>query len=415
MKIAFIVNAFPSLSESFIVTQITGLIDAGHDIRIFANFNPNQLQIHNDILKYNLPQRTRYIPHIPRNKTLRRLKTICLIARHLFKDPIPLIKALAINLRRQAGFHYKPLYYAFALLGQRFDIIHAHFGPAGNSALLLKQAGFAPKLVTTFHGYDVTSYIKKRGRKIYRQLFSDGDIFTYNSNATKQKLLDLGCPSEKMIKIPMGIHLDRITFTPRQTQPNQQINILSVGRLVQMKGREYAIKAVAKIIQQTPDITYNIIGDGPLRQSLQKLIDDLDLADKIHLLGWVSEQKLDSLYQASQIFLHPSVTADDGNMEGQGVVLLEAQASGLVVVATKHSAFPETVIDGKSGFLVPEKDIDALKEKLQYLIKNPQLQPQMAKAGRRHAEENYDIKKLNKKLADIYTNLIDAKKINGED
>jgi colanic acid/amylovoran biosynthesis glycosyltransferase len=406
MKIAFIVNGFPSLSESFIVTQITGLLDAGHDVRIFANFNPNQPQLHDDILKYNLPQRTRYIPHIPRNKMLRRLKTICLIARHLLKDPLPLIKALTINLRRQTGFHYKPLYYAFALLGGRFDIIHAHFGPAGNAGLLLKQAGFAPKLVTTFHGYDVTSYIQKRGKNIYSQLFSDGDIFTYNSNATKKKLLDLGCPSDKMIKIPMGIHLDRMTFNPRQIQPGQPTNILSVGRLVQMKGREYAIKAVAKIIPQNPGITYNIVGDGPLRQSLQKLIDDLALTDKIHLLGWVSEQKLDSLYQASQIFLHPSVTADDGNMEGQGVVLLEAQACGMVVVATNHSAFPETVLDEKSGFLVPEKDIDALAEKLQYLIKNPQVWPQMGKAGRRHAEENYDIKKLNKKLADVYENLV---------
>ena len=93
-------------------------------------------------------------------------------------------------------------------------------------------------------------------------------------------------------------------------------------------------------------------------------------------------------------------------MEGQGVVLVEAQACGLPVVATKHNAFPETVCDGKSAFLVPEKDVDALAEKLEYLIIHPEIWPQMGTAGREYVQKNYDIKTLNQKLARIYQALL---------
>ena len=92
-------------------------------------------------------------------------------------------------------------------------------------------------------------------------------------------------------------------------------------------------------------------------------------------------------------------------MEGQGVVLLEAQAYGLPVVATNHSAFPETVLDRVSGFLVPERDIDALAERLEYLIANPQNWPQIGKSGRQHVEQHYNIKVLNQRLAQIYHKL----------
>ena len=315
-------------------------------------------------------------------------------------------KALKILLTRPEGFSYNLLYYAFAFLRKEFDIIHCHFGPAGNIGVFIKQAGFGAKLITTFHGYDVTKYIAARGPDVYRNLFGNGDLFSYNSEATKAKILALGCPPDRMVKLPMGIHLDKIVFAERKISPDDPINILSVGRLTEMKGREYAIKAVAKILNKFPNITLNIVGDGPLRESLQKLINDLDAAGKINLLGWVDSDRLDSLYKSSHIFLHPSVKASDGNMEGQGVVLLEALAYGLPVVATSHGAFPETVPDGVGGFLVPERDPDALAERLEYLITNPQTRPVLGKTGRRHVEDNYDIKALNRKLAQIYHDLI---------
>jgi len=405
MKIAFIVYEFPKLSESFIVNQITGLLDLGHDVRIFAYHNPQEPEINADVLEYHLADRTCYISNIPVNKTIRRLKTLLLIGPNLLKAPVRLSKALKILLTRPEGFSYNLLYYAFAFLRKEFDIIHCHFGPAGNIGSFLKQAGFGAKLIATFHGYDVTKYIAQYDPDVYRPLFSNGDLFTYNSEATKAKILALGCPPDRMVKLPMGIHLDKIIFAERKISPNDQINILSVGRLTEMKGREYAIKAVAKIAKKFTRVNYNIVGDGPLRESLQKLINDLDAAGAINLLGWVSSEKLDSLYKSSHIFLHPSVKASDGNMEGQGVVLLEAMAYGLPVVATSHGAFPETVGDA-AGFLAGERDSDALAERLEHLITNPHTWPQLGKSGREHVQQHYGIKSLNQKLARIYHDLI---------
>jgi len=406
VKIAFIVYEFPKLSESFVVSQITGLLDSGHDVRIFADRNPQEPQINADVLKYHLIDRTCYIGPIPKNKTVRRLKALLLIIPNLLKGPVRLSKVLKILLTRPEGFSYNLLYYAFAFLRKDFDIIHCHFGPAGNIGSFLKQAGCQTRVITTFHGYDVTKYVKEHGPDVYKRLFGNGDLFTYNSEATRERILALGCPSERMVKLPMGINTDRIAFAERKVSGDEQINILSVGRLIEMKGREYAIKAVTKIIGKFPNVRYNIVGDGPLRESLEKLINDLGSAHAISLLGWVGSDKLDSLYKSSHIFLHPSVKAGDGNMEGQGVVLLEAMAYGLPFVATNHGAFCETVGAGFSDMLVPERDVDALAERLEYLITNRQTWPGLGKNGRAHVRQHYDIKLLNQKLAQIYHDLI---------
>lgn len=394
------------MSESFILKQIAGLLEAGHDVEVFAEEDPQEGKVHDDVLKYNLISRTHYIRTVPRNKFLCRLKTLFLIILNFFKGPVRLSRALKVNIGRGKDFRYLELYFVFLFLGRKFDIYQCHFGPAGRVGALLKQADFKGKVVTTFHGYDVTSYVNQRGSDVYETLFAVGDLFTYNSEATKEKVLALGAPVDKTVKLPMGIDVEKIVFSPRQLKPGQCVNILSVGRLVEMKGREYAIRAMAKVVKKFSNVSYTIVGDGELRESLEKLIDELGVGRWIHLVGWVDDKRLDELYKLSHIFLHPSVTASDGNMEGQGVVLLEAQAYGLPVVATRHNAFVETVLDGKSGILVPERDVQALAGALEMLIGNAGCWAQMGRVGREHVEQNYDIKNLNRKLLDIYKHLL---------
>ena len=235
MKIAFIVYEFPKLSESFVVSQITGLLDMGHDVRIFADRNPQEPKINADVQKYHLIERACYIGPIPENKNIRRFKTLLLILPNLLKAPVRLSKSLKTLLARPEGLSYELLYYAFAFLRKEFDIIHCHFGPAGNIGSFLKQAGFGGKLITTFHGYDVTKYVNEHGTDVYNRLFGNGDLFTYNSEATEEKILALGCPPDRMVKLPMGINTDRIAFAERKVSGDGQINILSVGRLLDRK------------------------------------------------------------------------------------------------------------------------------------------------------------------------------------
>jgi len=275
----------------------------------------------------------------------------------------------------------------------------------GEAALLLRKAGLCKRAVTTFHGFDVTAYVKKQGTDVYRQLLEEGDLFTYNSENTRKHLIELGANPEKLVKLPMGVEVRRIPFEERRMPSAGPVRILSVGRLVEMKGRRYAIAAVAEAAQQYPNLEYLIVGDGPLRAALQEQIDKSGYQDRIRILGWVSDEELDQLYRSSHIFLHPSVTDSDGNQEGQGVVLAEAMAYGLVVVATRHGAFPETVIDGQTGCLVPEKDAGALRDCLLRVLADPPHWPQLSRNARKHAEAHYDIEVLNEQLERFFLDL----------
>jgi len=412
MRIAFILGSFPTISETFILNQITGLIDRGQDVDIFALSRGTNSQIQEEIYKYGLLRKTFYQPSIPENKFIRLLKGIYLFVSNFHRNPAVLFRSLNVFKYGKQAANLYLLFGAIPFIGKgNYDIIHAHFGPNGLWASQMRAIrAIQGKFMTTFHGYDVTKYILERGQDVYRRLLSDGDLFTYNSEATKNKLLAMNCPTDKLVKLPMGVNLGKRQFSEKKLNQDSCIKILSVGRLVEMKGREFAIRAVAKTAKKFPNVKYTIVGDGPLREKLQNLIDELKASESITLHGWVSSEQLKSLYREYHLFLHPSVKSNDGNMEGQGVVLLEAQAYGLPIIATCHNAFPETVLDGESGFLVPERDVDALAERLEYLIEHPEIWPRMGRAGRAYVEENYDINKLSDRLVSVYQELLQRTK-----
>jgi colanic acid/amylovoran biosynthesis glycosyltransferase len=200
----------------------------------------------------------------------------------------------------------------------------------------------------------------------------------------------------------MGIDLDKFQFHERMIQPGEPLKILTIGRLTEKKGHEYAIKGVAKLIKKGGNVIYTIAGDGPLRDKLANLVLDLGIDGNVKFLGPVEQEEVLKLYRESHIFLLTSVTAKSGDQEGIPVVLMEAQAVGLPIISTFHSGIPELVENGKSGFLVPEKDSMKLAEKLIYLAEKPELWSGMGAYGRKIVEEKYDIKKLNVQLVDIY-------------
>ncbi len=408
MKIAFIVSGFPTLSETFILNQITGLLDMDHDVEIFAQFNPKDKKVHSDVEKYQLMKRVYYF-NIPHNKIKRILKAIFLIIKNFHKAPLKILKSLNVFRYGKTALSLRLLYTLIPFLDKKFDIIHCHFGPNGIIGVHLKEIGIPGKYLTSFHGYDVNSYPKIMGKNVYNILFKNGDLFTANTNFTKQQVVKVGCDEEKIIILPVGLRVEKFKFSTRKIQPREPIKILTVGRLVEKKGHEYAIKAIAKIVKKHKNIKYIVAGDGPLRANLENLALKLGIMNHVEFLGAVEQNEVLNLYQQAHIFILPSVTASDGDREGQALVLQEAQATGLPVVSTLHNGIPEGVLDGKSGFLVPEKDVDALADKLEYLIEHPEIWPDMGRYGRKFVEEKYDIKRLNQKLVEIYQNLIEEK------
>jgi len=404
MKIAFIVSGFPTLSETFILNQITGLLDMGHDVEIFAQFNPKERKVHPGVKKHRLMKRVHYF-NIPQNKIIRILKAISLIIINFHKSPIKILKSLNIFKYGREALSLRLLYLIILFLNKEFDIIHCHFGPNGILGAYLKEIGIQGKYVTSFHGYDVNSYPNAVGKGVYNDLFKKGDLFTSNTHYTKQQVLKLGCGENKIIILPVGLRMDRFKFSIRKNQPGELIRILTVGRLVEKKGHEYALRAIAKILTKYKNLIYIIAGDGPLRGKLEYLVLELGIKNYVRFLGAVEQDEVLKLYRKSHIFVLPSVTASNGDREGQALVLQEAQASGLPIISTIHNGIPEGVIDGKSGFLVPERDVDALADKLEYLIKHPELWLELGRCGRDFVKEKYDIKRLNQRLVEIYESL----------
>ena len=411
MRIAFIVNSFPVLPETFILNQIIGLIDLGHEVDIYSMTIPNQGKIHSDVMKYNLLDRTYYSKNIPDNKLKRLLHAFYLITANFHKNPLSILKALNFFKYGKETLSLRIFYLILPFLEEKkYDIIHCHFGPNGNIGVLIRKLGIIEgKIVTSFHGYDVNLISIVNQDDYYTQLFKYGDLFTVNTKFTKKRVLRLGGDFKKIYILPVGLNLDKFSYRENVLKAGEEvIRILTVARLVEKKGIEYSIRAVAEVInkQSNCKIEYKIVGEGSLKDELKTLILELGMKDKIKLLGWCDQDEVRKLFYKSHIFILSSVTAENGDQEGQGLVLQEAQAVGMPVISTLHNGIPEGVQNGKSGFLVPERDVDALAEKLEYLILHPEVWPKMGRAGRKYVEEHYDIKKLNQRLVKIYEDLL---------
>jgi colanic acid/amylovoran biosynthesis glycosyltransferase len=255
--------------------------------------------------------------------------------------------------------------------------------------------------------------VRSYGGHVYDDLFSKGDLFMYTNGHVKERLIAIGCDERKTALHRVDVDTSRFVFAPRERKTNEPVRLLTVARLVEKKGVEFSIRAVAQVLARHPDLRYDIVGAGPLREQLQGLIDELGVGAAIRLLGPKSPAEVRQLFADAHLFVLASVTAADGDKEGLPVALLEAQASGLPVVCTRHSGSPEAIVEGQSGFLVPERDAEALAERITYLIQRPEIWPALGRVGRRHIEAHFDTNMLNDRLVQLYQRVLDGASYEG--
>jgi colanic acid/amylovoran biosynthesis glycosyltransferase len=288
------------------------------------------------------------------------------------------------------------------LRATRPALIHAHFGTDGLLVLPLARALGVP-LITSLRGYDVTrsdGALLRSGRPIWmryalgkKRLQRGGALFLAVSDALREQAIARGYPEARTLTHYNGVDLDR--FRP-ELAPAEPGLILHVGRLVEKKGTRVLIEALAR----TAKAKLVVIGDGPLRGALEQQA--RDLGDRVQFLGELPSDEVANWMQRASVLAASSLTAVDGDAEGLPNVVVEAAASGLPVVGSRHSGIPEAIEDGVSGFLVPENDAEALAGRLGDLLGSESLRREMGVAARRLAERKFDRQLLTARLESIY-------------
>lgn len=405
MRIAFVIDGFGVLSETFIVNQIRGVIERGHDVDIFAcSPPPPQASFNAAVADDALRGRVRYLP-TPASMWHRARYVAGTVTR--YSRIAPKLCQRSFNAVRYGRMAASGRLYCSAapFMEQgpgRYDVIHCQFGPLGRLALRLRQIGaLHGALVTAFRGYDATRYVRLHPHA-YDELFREGEAFLPVSRALADELIARGCPTNRIEVHHSGIDCQRFQYRARTKAVQEPTRLITVARLVEKKGIDYAVDAVARLTRDGHAVEYDIIGDGPQRTHLEQRIAAQGLESRVRLLGWRQPNDVRALLEQAHILIAPSVTASDGDQEGIPNALKEAMAMGLPVVATRHGGNAELVEHGVSGLLAPERDASALGTCIAELIAAPERWPAMGLAGRRKVEAEFDARRLSVTLEEIY-------------
>jgi colanic acid/amylovoran biosynthesis glycosyltransferase len=406
MRILVVVEHFPCLSETFVVNQVTGLLDLGHHVEVYPIGKPVAPVVHPDFEKYRLQKCTWSKPEIPINKLHRIVRAFKFLPRCLWRFPRATLQSLNVFRygRRAANLYLFYSILPFLSHERNFDIIYCQWGDKGALALIwLDQGLVRGRLAVLFHAHEVDGLSDKQAKALYGKLFESAALLLPVNLDRRERLLRWGAKAERTILHHLGVDYDQIPFEPKVINLAAPIQLLSVCRLVEMKGIEYALRAVARIKPRFPVLRYTIVGDGPLRESLENLVCKLGLQETVRFVGPQPHDTVRQLFQTAHIYLLPSVTAANGFKEGLPRVLLEALTGGVPAVATNYAGIPELITDGVSGLLVSERDVAGLANAIERLISSPDFYAAVAKNGRTKVEREFNNRTISQRLEHLFT------------
>jgi len=366
VRVLMLTGGFPVGSETFVSDQVVGLLEAGCDLEVLALRPGDGTAFDERSIALGVPERVRQAD-LGRPLASRLARLAGRLLRIARRSP------------RAAWGLVSPRHPSWTLNGilaeaaaalpdgpwpRRYDMVHCVFGPSGIVASRLRRAGVIEGPISvSFYGYDLTREPRLRGRDLYREVFEDAGWLLPNSAYLASRLRDLGAPPEKVRVHRLGIETERFEFHDRSDRPADGAwTALAVGRLVEKKGFEDLVRAVAVGGERLANLVVEIVGDGPLRSRVESLADSLGVRERVRLLGWLDREGVAAAMRRADLFVAPSVVAADGDMEGLPLVIVEAMATGLPVVGTEHSGIPEAVRDGENGRIVPEHAPERLAE-----------------------------------------------------
>jgi len=405
MKVAYILDYFPVLSETFIVREILELKKKHLNVLIYARENTSNHKYnevtHSDTM--SLMKDVRYFSSLMNGIRLQRWKQV--IMDHLFfalRKPFNYLDTFLFSLRNGREIFVKFVFsasYARQLKSAGIAHMHVHFAlDACTYAMLISMVSGIPYSFSV-HAHDI---FVPDFADLLEEKFNNAKFAVCISEFNKKFVLNKYSSINKdKIKI---IHcgLDLLAFVPKEKNVNKKFTILTTGRLVEHKGFKYLIKACKQLIDENDlDFVCNIIGEGDERRDLEELISGNNLVDVVHLLGPMEQLDVINLLKSADVFVLPCVTEEEGMQDGIPVSLMEAMAMEIPVISTIVSGVPELILDN-SGILVKQKDVNALSLAIKEIMKMSAGERElMGQRGRVIIEKSFNIEKEAGELAKL--------------
>jgi colanic acid/amylovoran biosynthesis glycosyltransferase len=397
MKITFIVKEFPKISETFIMSQVTGLAGRGHDVRVVSLKKPRLPDsLHNNKTP-DTPYSVYYVGY--ESSGLKRFISIA----YRFIYHLPDSRFIRFLFRLPKGLEIMLYKIAQSEVVTQADVVLIHYGDlAYLFAVFCEKLGIRTPFAAVFHGVDVARYMPSFSHSERQRLFNAMSLGLPVSRFWRDRLESLDCPGDKLTVHHMGVDAER--FRCRERSPNDEsLRIVTVGRLVEKKGIDVAVRSFETAVRSISykRLVFEIVGDGPERGMLDDLVKSLGIEEQVIFHGRQPTEKTIEILDSADIFVLASRTAKNGDMEGIPVSLMEAMALGLPVISTYHSGIPELVSDGVSGLLVKENTDEELANALIRLIKTPDLRIRLGAEARQVILREFNLQSLTATLENI--------------
>ena len=394
MHIVSVNYQFPSLSETFVLNQITGLMERGHRVTPWCQSEGDWSNAHADVSKFGLQKQTQVTPS-SRSFSTRVVLWFALLA----AKPIRALRVLK-NWRRIDRRGGREMMCMTLTLGavRNVDVYHCQFGYMGEMVMWLRNNRLIDPVpvVTSFHGHDIRAALS--GEFSYPLLCGATDPVIAISEFSVRHLESFGFPPSRIRRIPVAIEMETFPFTERLARNGEPVQILTVARLVREKNLSLALDAICHCLDQlgTGAVHWTLIGDGVLQPQLQEWIRERGLEKAVTCTGALDQRDVLRYYRDSDLFLLSSAA------ENLPVSIMEASASGLPVVSTRVGAIEELVVDGETGFLVDPDDAEGMTAGLIRLVGDLALRRRLGANGRAHILKNFDLKPWLERLEECY-------------
>jgi colanic acid/amylovoran/stewartan biosynthesis glycosyltransferase WcaL/AmsK/CpsK len=316
VRVAFVVAAFPLVSEPFIIDQIADLDDRGIAVDIYSFTRGDETFAASRYFEHDMASRVRYLDY-PLPKLRRLIAAIPKAARLLRRDPGMLLRALDVRRHGNEAFALKLLHWAEPFAGHDYDVVHCHFGTVAHDFVPVHEvARLSGPLVTTFYGIDVSKVFIDRPRDWYDRLKRVCSLYFVMSEDMKRRVVAHGFPADQVRVHPVSIQVERYPFHERALADNEPLRLMAVGRFVEKKGFDDLLRALAVVKQRAPrTVTCAIVGGGEREDELRALHASLELGDTATFLGYLPLERVVDDFADVHALVQPSKTAANGDME----------------------------------------------------------------------------------------------------